>query len=790
MSIFAAAAIAIRLFNPHEFAVDANVHCGAESHLVHVDARGIADLAEGCTADLPLLEISRDDDGIEWQRDLGADAQCAYPGMAAPSFACKSGLATAYVPVVEGATYAWSAEGATILTGATANRVQVQLGDQATAKLTCVITKGDCGATTTTGVISVREPVAVKTFTVPESSNANQPVTVLWSYQPGREPASQLLTGDAFAQPVPLDAAQRSYTFTPHGSGSRTVELIASYARAIVTTPAKRRRTMGGGASATECPSTKATAKIDVRGCSNVEAVIDAPEDVGAGMTFEARIDVENGQKVEWSVENGTIASESLGLVQVTAGSSGEVHLSARVERLPGCFAVASVTLPIILPMSQCTVVPAATLQRFASDCDGVTVRATFTGTPPFGGEWSDGTPFHSGTPLETHEFHQPGTLTIRNFHDATCFGTSDAVQVDQIRAQAQLTMNQSCGVAQMTATFSGTPPFTGHWSDGHPFTTMDTHLERTITQHYKDYGLPSEKYDWWLWVNDAGCPTQTKSNVVEVEPVPHARLWAGPYCRFSSGEPVSVGIYFDEGAAPYTLEWTDGVVNTLVFAGPYDQTVYRSLPPSTQVSTTFELAHAKAGAGCEADMENKMTTLLYRQRPVISNSLPQSACTGQAVPASLQVSPPPGAILHWDGAPHGGILGGQGTANVTFTGYDDAYSVQLIAESSFNDGFCPSKSTPVSMIFYAPGTISNLTLTPAAIAPGGSSLFEFDMGGRVFWYSIALPPSRAKDFHQNPSGHGGTYTDTVGPGTVPIQVNWGDCAGSHSTTINLTIGS
>ena len=123
---------------------------------------------------------------------------------------------------------------------------------------------------------------------------------------------------------------------------------------------------------------------MDVRGCGGERAVLTVPRDVGAGETFKALVNADAGQKVEWSVENGSFdsISSSGDRAQVRAGTSGKLKLIVRVERSPGCFAIADTELPILLQAAQCAIVPTALLAVTKRDCGSAIVSATFTGTP------------------------------------------------------------------------------------------------------------------------------------------------------------------------------------------------------------------------------------------------------------------------------------------------------------------------------------------------------------------------------------------------------------------------
>ena len=517
---------------------------------------------------------------------------CAIPVISAPAFVCRNGTATAYVAPVEGASYEWSAEGATILGATDTNRVALQITGETSGKLYCTVRTSACGAMYGSGVIQIREPIVVHELKVPPTTNANEPLTITWSYLPGREPQSQLLAGDLFPQPVTLGANQRSYTFTPRNGGSRTIELRASYERAITVTPSskKRRRSVGGAPVASECPSALATAKVEVRGCVESEPILDVPFDAAAGSTFDVAVEIEDGQKVEWSVENGSVQSVSpfYDEARIVAGTSGETKVTARVERKAGCFASASASVAIILPANQCAITPTATLSLLSHDCEKALMHVTFTGNGPFAGEWSDGTPFRSSTSTG-HFFTKPGTLTIDNFRDSSCFGTvNGATTLEQFKPAVLLENSGGCGGTTLTATFKGVPPFTGWWSDGHPFTTSETTLSRVVQG-----GPYSNQNRWWVGATDAACKSNMSiSRTIEVPETPRVS-YGGTFCQTSPGVGTQIGAYFYGGAGPFGLEWSDGTK----VVSPSNRSVSRSVPPITGASAQYELVRAWAGS-------------------------------------------------------------------------------------------------------------------------------------------------------------------------------------------------
>jgi hypothetical protein len=775
-SLYLSAAISLRLLNPHATPVDASLLCDGGAQSVRVEARDVADLGSGCSfvdALLPLkvLETSVEE-GEEWQRDVGSEADCGGAAMAVPLFACKSGVATAAVEAVDGASYQWNAQGATILEGAGTHRVVVQLTDPKTATLTCVITTAEC-TKTALGTLSIREPLVVRELNVPTGINVDQPVTLTWSYEGSATPVTQLLTGTAFAAPVPLAGNVRSHTFTPRQTGTRTVELHASYATQVAEPPKKRRRAVGGSVIATQCPSVRTSRTMEVRGCGVKNAIITAPADIGAGESFEALVNVDDDQKVEWSVENGSFdwISHFGERAQVRAGASGILKISARIERTPSCFASTEVELPIILPAGQCAIVPTAQLALTTHDCDSATVRADFTGTPPFSGIWSDGTQFVTNSMLAIRKFSRAGTYGITRFHDSSCFGTvSGTPSIDALRTTVLLAKaGGSCGNHVLRATFAGVPPFTGRWSDGQTFTTSDFTIERTVR------GGDT----WSVIAHDSVCAQNGSSRAIELPPPPRVSVHGWGLCQILPNQGVTVGSVFVGGEPPYRLEWSNGLVTT--GNNPH---LWQQFPPTTS-SVEYDLVRAFAN-GCEVDIESSKVSIIHRQSPVIApRDRHNVLCVGQPHLQKLSVPPSPGAILEWSANGVGIIYRGQGQQEVEFVGNSPGWT-QLSLKTTYPDHVCAFETTSKDEWYFSPPVwIDNLRFEPSTIKAGGTARLRYDHNNVAASFALHFPPDRMSDWNHTYF----TVTDTHGPGTFTIRMVWTDpCSGDYEETATLTI--
>jgi len=93
---------------------------------------------------------------------------------------------------------------------------------------------------------------------------------------------------------------------------------------------------------------------------------------------------------------------------------------------------------------------PTAQVTGGGSACDAVTVTATFTGTPPYTGRWSDGLPFATASTTLARAIQQSGLYTLIEFADNQCAGAiagSAAVTILGA-ASAQIAMTPQAAVS------------------------------------------------------------------------------------------------------------------------------------------------------------------------------------------------------------------------------------------------------------------------------------------------------------------------------------------------------
>jgi hypothetical protein len=788
------ATLLLRLVNPNERLVEAKIVCGARSATVAIAGHDLVDVVSPCDGEdaamtidssAPLLALEATPDS---QRVVG-NAEC-HTELSLPLYGCKRGTVTAAVPEFAGASYNWSIEGANLVSGAGTNRLTIALTDAPQAKVTCVIVRPEC-TSTATGVISVRDPLLIASFTAPSVVDAKVPVQLEWTYGTSL-PASQLLTGDAFAAPVVLPADQRSYTFVPANSGQRHVELRASYAPAVAQSqnPSGKRRSAGKSVTAaSDCPDTKANATIEVRGCAVPVPDITAPSTAEVGSTFDASVSVSGEDTVTWTVTGGIIVNDFGHRIRIRADQEGSVSIGVKVDRGGACFAESSLRVRIDAKPPECQITPTVRVELIGETCDTGTIRATFTGRAPFRGTWSDGSVFHTQTDTLTREVTTNGDWAIREFRDgAGCFGAaSNVARFEKHAAKAVLSVTGgNCTNAKITVRFTGVPPFEGKLYKGdYAGEWFKTNATEMVIQ-------PELIGRYWIdGVSDAMCPRQTASNSIEIiGDAPVLETSTRPACAFYPEQPPQLFARFNWGPPPYTIYWADGAVTR-----SNDNALLRQVPLPTQPLEYYDITRATTG-NCEAVIPNKHLSATFRVQPRIDNNLARNdfiVCPGKTGSTHLTNTLPSNATVRWT-VESGEIVSGQGTSTVSYRQVSPAQFPLLKATATYPDDACSSFD---QLLLYFPGdpVITDLVFDPPTISAGGTSTLSF----KGTWLSgvgwSVDPIARYTDLSalqctNYATSCLATYHDTHGAGTVKVTLSYsGECTTSPKTTsVNLTI--
>ncbi len=273
----------------------------------------------------------------------------------------------------------------------------------------------------------------------------------------------------------------------------------------------------------------------------------------------------------------------------IVVSSSGSY--SVTVHDGNGCSGTSS---PVVVTVrSKSTAVVSGT----ASICQGssTTITATLTGTAPWSVTWSDGVvqPVSSGTTAtRSVSPSSTTTYTVTALADATCNGgtaSGSAVVTVKPLPTANVTGGGTIcpgASATITATLTGTAPYSVTWSDGvvQPVSSGTTATRSVSPAATTTYTVTS--------VSDAkSCPhAGTGSAIVTVKAIPTAVVSGGGTICPSGSATITAAL---TGTAPWSVTWSDGVVQP-VSSGT---TATRSVSPGA--TTTYTVTSVSDAASC-----------------------------------------------------------------------------------------------------------------------------------------------------------------------------------------------
>ena len=700
----------------------------------------------------------------------------------APQNACKSGTATVAVIGIPGATYAWTVDGGTIAGDATNDRVNLTFGSNAAATVSVTMTAGGC-VSHGSSVIALHDSFNVQVAPVP-AAHAGEPLTLSWTYG-GGSPTRQTISGSDFGT-VTLAPAVRTYTYSPVKSGTKQIVIDATTDPPASTPTSSRQRAVGKSpASASSCGLVHTAVPYTVGECATPTVVIDGPDAVVKDKSFQVSVRPQPGAVALWTITNGSPATATGEEVTITAGPAGNVDVSVQLTR-GACGDQAARSIPI-LAEAVCDH-PTAVVSAGPISCGSAIVNATFTGTSPFRGTWSDGVPFIALTKSFTRTVTTPSSYSINNFEDVMCAGTSSGVAVipePHPTATITATGNSCVGADTITATFTGTPPFTGQWSDGvrTPFQTNSMVISRPVFVNCTPgFSAVLQGHD------STGCPIV----VVGTTPIVHVpdRVTVNVNCPV--GNLAQVYASFDGSsclnnqslAGPWTAVWSDGVTTS---SNATQQNRFVNPGPTP---TTYTVVRAY-DAFCEANIVKPSVTPY--QNPVPEFTLPDGVCQGQTQTVSLTTPPPPGAQVTWS-TNNGSIVSGQGTSTMQFTP-TLVGSASIFCTFSFTDAdHCPVNTGRAEFVGPVDPPTS-LSLASTQIHAGQTVDLTFTRAlGLVYWeWSNSLKDSITPlgpctgDF-VGPGVCHARYTSSHGPGVSTITMHaYGYCA-TKDIPVQLTI--
>jgi YD repeat-containing protein len=325
---------------------------------------------------------------------------CVSPSavITAPVSWFRGGVATASVPVLAGATYAWTATGATITSAVNGPSITFTTGCGVQAAFNVTVTAA-CGtvATGTTAIGLTPATLFVSgTTSIPQGSSAVLTAT----YSGGG--SWSILWSDGFSQSN-ITGTSITRTVSPSQTTLYTVTSLVN-AGACTSVPSGQ----GGALVTVTCPAPS--------------GVITAPTALPAGSVSTASVPTLAGATYSWTATNATITSVLTGpSITFTAACSGAIVLNVTVTT--SCGTTASGTVSIGITPPTLTLSGSTTISSGGS----AILTATHTGIAPWTITWSDGLvqTVATGTSITRSASPTVTTAYLATFRAGACSGTS-----------------------------------------------------------------------------------------------------------------------------------------------------------------------------------------------------------------------------------------------------------------------------------------------------------------------------------------------------------------------------
>lgn len=362
--------------------------------------------------------------------------------------------------------------------------------------------------------------------------------------------------------------------------------------------------------------------------------------------------------------------------------------------------------------------VPTAFISGSNTICigDNAPLQIALSGTSPWDFAWTDGSAQIqvTGVTASPYTFNvspvSNRTYSLVSVQNSYCSGTINGIAEVNVLSlpTAVLTGNQTvCQSTQavLTATLTGTSPWSITWTDG----TASTVVSGITSQPYALHVTPTALTSYTITnVSDAGCQQTVNTQAV-------INTFALPVASISGNQTICTGLPVAHtvtlsGTAPWDLTWTDGNTPTTISgitASPY---VVMATPAQ---NTTYQLVSI-TDANCAGSLSGASEVILDAV-PTASIGANQTICLGCTTTLQVQLT----GSGPWD------ISWTDGTTPVLVTG---------INASPYTFSTTPTVDVTYALVSvqgnYCAGTVSgNAQVTvvafPTAIISGSQTVCE-----------------------------------------------------------------
>jgi sugar lactone lactonase YvrE len=492
-----------------------------------------------------------------------------------------------------GASYLWS-------TGATTPAITVNASGNYSVTVT---NASGCSATSSATTVVVDPPLAKPTVTSTSRSICAGGTVSMTATATGGSGVYSYQWHHNGGAVIP-GATSQSYTATPSANDYYYVAVTDSRGCVTMTSSAVV-------VTVNALPDATITAASTVcDGSSGSASVADA----GAGATYNWTI---AGGTIDFTMANGAAA-----FFHPAAGAT-TVTVSVSVTTAAGCNATSSRSIAVERAQT-----PVITTSGATTFCAGGSVTLTAPAAASYA--WSNNATTQSIVATATGNYSV--TITTANGCTATSAATAVTVNAKPTAAVSGTTSICAGASATISAALTGAAPFSVTWSDGLVQSNINANtVSRSVA--------PASNTTYTIVaVRDTNCSggTSTGSAAITVMPRPTAVVTGDSSGCPSTSRTISATL---TGTAPFSVTWSDGVVQSNVNA----TSVTRSVAPAA--TTTYTIA-SLSDASCNGGTSSGSAVATVTPAPSIAQQ-PSNITTTKNTTVTFRVVAAPAALTY-----------------------------------------------------------------------------------------------------------------------------------------------
>jgi uncharacterized repeat protein (TIGR03803 family) len=367
---------------------------------------------------------------------------------------------------------------------------------------------------------------------------------------------------------------------------------------------------------------------------------------------------------------------------------------------------------------------PTATVSGASGICAGssTNLSVALTGTGPWTLNWADGVVQSGISSSPASRSVSPSSTTtysVSAVTDANCVGSGSGSATVTVNPIPSATITVPAAVCQNASGLAASVPAAGAGATYAWTITNGTITAGAGTNAIVFSSGVASPIQIGVTVTRGGCSNSGSANV-SVTPVATATVTGSAAICAGASATIQAAL---TGVAPWTVTWSDGVVQSGVAASP----ATRSVTPAA--STSYSVTAVTDATGC-AGTHSGLADIVVKPAP-LALITPNAAqvCPGSTGNIASTVDAGVGATYAWT-VTNGTVTSGAGTRQITFTAGAPGSNVVLAVTTTASNG-CSSTDTRVWTVLAAPTAALS---GPTTACSGQPTNLNVNLAGQPPW--------------------------------------------------------